>query len=332
MIKKPTVFVLGAGASIPYGYPSGETLVKEIIDELLVQSPLFNLCRELEFNEMEINHFAKALNYSGDKSIDAFIERNPQYIRLGKIVITLKLIEREDENNLFSTDKKNEKWYRDLVNKLKSKSIDTFQNNVSFLTFNYDRSFDHYLYVSIENSYEEIKNPNQCAEVVNRIPIIHLHGHIGKLPWQEGNGIKRPYRHDFGKLELLKRVIERPELDSMNISEARQAIHDLSSQIKIISEKDLDKDTGFQDAKKLLAEANNIYFLGFGYHDDNLRRLNISELSTAIKRNISGTTHGLGTAKKNHIKEITNGKIDLLKINNINSKIVEFLEESVDFE
>ncbi|WP_156096076.1 hypothetical protein [Methanobacterium sp. SMA-27] len=34
MIKTPTVFVLGAGASIPYGYPSGEKLREEICHEL----------------------------------------------------------------------------------------------------------------------------------------------------------------------------------------------------------------------------------------------------------------------------------------------------------
>ena len=155
-----------------------------------------------------------------------------------------------------------------------------------------------------------------------------MHGNIGKLPWQECDGIERLYGSNYDKLDMLKRLS--PGLESRVTSEARHAILDLSSQIKIISEAELDKDTGFQDARKLLAEANNIYFLGFGYHDDNLRRLNISELSTAIKRNISGTTYGLGTAKKNHIKDITKGKLDFSNI--YDYQIVDFLEEIVDFE
>jgi hypothetical protein len=119
------------------------------------------------------------------------------------------------------------------------------------------------------------------------------------------------------------------DFGGLDLSEARHFISDISDQIKIIHEKDLDNDSGFQEARKLLDKANNIYFLGFGYHDDNLRRLNMSELSSTIKRNIDGTSYGLGAAKRKHIKSITKGKIDLSENDD---KIIEFLKESVDFE
>lgn len=298
MIKKPTVCVLGAGASIPYGYLSGETLVTETVSELLYKdSLLFKLCRELEFTEREIIKFAETIRCSGDKSIDAFLERNSAFIELGKVVITLKLIEKEDERYLFSPG--DDKWYGDLVNELKSSSINVFDNKVSFLTFNYDRSFDHYLFVSIKNSYEEIKDDKQCAEIVNKIPIIHLPGQIGKLPWQDNNGIGRHYSKNFKGFDSLKRILSMGEgYSEAQLAETRDYIFNISKQIKIIHEKELDSDIGFQEAKRLLDNANNIYFLGFGYHDDNLRRLNISEISPSIKRNIDGTSYGLGAAKK----------------------------------
>ena len=34
MITKPTVLVLGAGASLPYSYPSGGDLVKDIVSKV----------------------------------------------------------------------------------------------------------------------------------------------------------------------------------------------------------------------------------------------------------------------------------------------------------
>jgi hypothetical protein len=74
MIKNPTVFILGAGASIPYNYPSGKTLVGVIITELLNTQTLYQLCSKLEFRESEIKEFANALKFSGDYSIDAFLE------------------------------------------------------------------------------------------------------------------------------------------------------------------------------------------------------------------------------------------------------------------
>jgi len=326
MIKKATVFVLGASASLPYGYPSGETLVTEIVDELQSKASLFELCRQLEFTERDIISFAESLNRSGDKSIDAFLERNAGFIRLGKIAITLKLIEKEDEDFLFSPG--DDKWYGHLVNELKSASVETFSNNVSFLTFNYDRSFDHYLFNSIMSSYEEIKDSAMCAEMVKKIPLIHLHGQIGKLPWQECQGIDRPYSKSTPSSDLLKRALL-AGVDWIDLSQARHFMFDISNQIKIIHEKELDNDSGFQEAKKLLSKANNIYFLGFGYHDDNLRRLNIAGLSPAVKRHIDGTSYGVGAAKKRHINSVTKGKINL---SDRNYKIIEFLKESVDFE
>ena len=330
MLKKPTVFILGAGASIPYGYPSGEDLVKEIVSELLGQGTLYKICREFEFTEPQIIDFAETLSRSGDKSIDAFLERNSEFIKLGKVVITLKLIERENENELFSDG--DDKWYRDVVNELKSSSVDSFDNNLSFLTFNYDRSFEHYLFLSLKNSYQEIKDDKKCAELVNSIPIIHLHGQIGKLPWQSDDGTGRQYSKSFKEIDFIKRILSRNvEYLGSQVAEARHYIFNISNQIKIIHEKELDSDIGFQEAKKLLQEANNIYFLGFGYHDDNLKRLNISQLSPAIKRNIDGTRYRLGTAKIKHIKSVTNGKINLYEIPST-YKIIDFLKERVDFE
>jgi len=327
LIKKPTVFILGAGASMPYDYPSGEALVNEIVSELLGQETLFHICRRLDFTELQINNFAEALRYSGDTSIDAFLERNSEFIKLGKVVITLKLIEKEDENFFFSPHE--DKWYGVVVNALKSSLVEDFDNNVSFLTFNYDRSFEHYLFLSIKNSYEKIKDENECVKIVNSIPIIHLHGQTGKLPWQSSKDcITREYSKNFKELDFIKSA-NNVEFHPTQFLQARENIFNISNQIKIIHEKELDSDVGFQEANKLLDSANNIYFLGFGYHDDNLKRLKISQISPRIKRNIDGTSCGIGAAKRKHICAVTNTKINLSEKN---YKIIEFLKERVDFE
>lgn len=343
MIKKPTVFILGAGASEPYNYPSGQGLVDilkfELSDENKHRS-LFQLCLGLgEFKEAEIIDFAKQLKLSDDDNIDAFLERNQDFVKLGKVAITLILIEREDTNALFSEAK--DKWYRDLVNKLKSNSPSNFKNNVAFLTFNYDRSFEHYLFVSIKHSYPI--SDKECAEMVKTIPIIHLHGHIGKLPWQTNDNEKgRPYNWNLSALDTIRKCSD-PQTDykmyAIDCSKAKHDIFRISEQIKIIYEAGLDDDTDFKNAHRLLSKAYRIYFLGFGYNDDNLRRLKIGDLSdievktptslSVTSRIIDGSSYGIGEAKRKHINSVTIGRINL---SNKNYKVLEFLKERVDFE
>lgn len=340
MINRATVFILGAGASIPYKYPSGKELVEEILEELLNRKMLFKLCVLMEFKEHDINKFAKALRCSGDSSIDAFLERNDEFIDLGKVVIHLTLVKREKTIELFSVG--DEKWYGDLVNELKTPTCEAFKDNkVSFLTFNYDRSFDHYLFTSVKHAYG-IKGDGECRRIVNSIPIIHLHGQIGKLPWQVNNeNIEsgREYDSGYRSLRILKDVAS-----LKTGSELREAISDIrreSKQIKIIHEKELDGDEGFKKAHTLLINAERIYFLGFGYNDENLRRLNIIELSDEIeqmlptgrsvgRRIIDGTSYGIGQAKKTHISSITRNKIKLSKTEDY--KVLKFIKEKVEFD
>ena len=69
MIKTETVLVLGAGASMPYGYPSGHTL-----RQMLIDPGLFNPLLEKQWFEQEdINAFCRIFMHSGMKSIDAFL-------------------------------------------------------------------------------------------------------------------------------------------------------------------------------------------------------------------------------------------------------------------
>jgi hypothetical protein len=335
MITKSTVFILGAGASFPYKYPLGEQLVREINEGLLKGNDLFLSCLALEFSKREIEEFNNALRFSGDSSIDAFLERNEEYLELGKVAIALSLFRRESTNELFSVG--DNKWYGDLVKELKSPLKIDFKNNVSFLTFNYDRSFDQYLFESIKNSYGI--SSKECKSLIEDIPIIHLHGQVGKLAWQ-GKGEKgRLYDKNFSALSLINdHSAPINKYSSYDRDNAVQYIrHEISGQIKIIHENELDSDSAFKDAQKLLKEAERVYFLGFGYNDENLRRLKIADLTKAVTtevasggsstttRIVEGTAHGIGTMKRGQIRSAY--KIELHK----QYKVKEFIKEIVDF-
>ena len=209
---------------------------------------------------------------------------------------------------------------------------------MSFLTFNYDRSFDQYLFASIKNSYG-ISNEECKSLLLENIPIIHLHGQVGKLPWQVKGNKGKPYDKTFSALSLIKdRSVSKDNYSAYDRERAVLYIrHEISGQITIIHENELDNDPAFKDAYKLLKDAERIYFLGFGYNNENLRRLKIADLSenitkevapgstTTVKRIIKGTAHGIGQVRINQISSAN--KIELSK----DYKVKEFIREKVDF-
>lgn len=146
MITKETVFILGAGASKPYGYPSGLDLVQIICDNLdknaindLQKNNFKTLC-SLGFTEQQLSQFRQDLRYSDTLSVDSFLEhRKKEYLELGKLAIAQALIPCEVTDNLFNTSHKS--WLKYLFNTLSNVPFDDFfENKISFLTFNYDRT------------------------------------------------------------------------------------------------------------------------------------------------------------------------------------------------
>ncbi|HEX9911894.1 MAG TPA: hypothetical protein VGB01_01450 [candidate division Zixibacteria bacterium] len=269
MITHPTVLVLGAGASIPYGFPSGLQLMNTIITKLDSNSPnnFIKSLKEFSIADDEIRTFRDDLINSNALSVDAFLEYRPEFLNLGKLAITLALIPLEEEHKLSDFTNRGESWYANLFNKLNA-SFDAFsENKLSIITFNYDRSIEHCLFKSMRSKYK--KSDGECAEKLSKLPMIHVHGRLGALPWQGEKGRAYSPRADLLKLEEIKNV---------------------SEQIVVIPEAE-DTSSEFEAAFRSMKIANFIYFLGFGYHEMNLRRLKTDELKSS---SIRGTGFRLG--------------------------------------
>lgn len=282
MIETPTVFVLGAGASIPYGYPSGEKLREEICHEL--EDPSHSYGRMLQrqgYSPNEILEFRNNFFYSGKSSIDAYLEHNKEFIDIGKLVIARSLIPHEDLDYLFQKvegrfqKRSNDKWYDYFYNRFDT-SFDEFDTNeFSVITFNYDRSFEQFLFTALKYSYN--KSDKECSDLLKKIPIVHVHGKLDDLDWQNPNG--RPYDANVESDELLKKSADG---------------------IKIIHE-NIDNSKSFKEAQKLLERSHKIQFLGFGYNKTNLERLKILNFTN---KTIQGTCVGLADAEKGYVTKL----------------------------
>jgi hypothetical protein len=271
MIKTKTLFILGAGASAPFDYPTGVELRNEILsrgyDTDIVKA--LNRCDDDKkpFFQ-EIKKFKEVFTGAGVYSIDSFLEHRTEFMDIGKIFIARMLITYEIDNNLRTTEKN---WYMYLFDRLKVSFGQLDQNNISFITFNYDRSLEQFLFESIKNQFG--RGSTECEEMMkNFFPIVHLYGQLDPLPWQGQNG------KEYSSTENL---IERLRAAPVNI--------------KLISnERDIEKSEEFQKAYKLIEWADRIFFLGFSFDKTNLERLNISLMN---QKEIIATSHGLEKTK-----------------------------------
>lgn len=109
----------------------------------------------------------------------------------------------------------------------------------------------------------------ECAEMLKTIPILHLHGDLGGLPYLDKERV-RAYN---------------PTLDKNNIDIA-------ASRIRIIHE--ATNDPIFNEAKEILQNSEVIRFLGFGYHPLNLERLGVVNTPPRIdSHKWGGSSYGL---------------------------------------
>jgi len=261
MITKPTVLILGAGASIPYGYPSGSRLVQDLYGYMGNSGWIIPLLQS-GVTENEIARFRNELYLSQQPSVDAFLEQRVEYVRIGKLSIALELLYLEDQDMLFKFETRNKGCYHYLFNQLNAGWDKFGENKLSIITFNYDRSLEHFLYTALKYTYN--KPDNSTCEMIQKIPIIHVHGWLGPLEWQESGG--RPYMKPFND-------IPQSSISAAQLQFAAEQILVLSEGKKATSE--------YNKAFDYLKDAQRIYFLGFGYHPQNMERLRLHELNCA---------------------------------------------------
>lgn len=281
MITSPTVLVLGAGASQPYGYPLGFGLKEKIILNQLNDSSV-QIYVQLGFKPDDVYVFKNELHRSPLTSVDAFLEQRPEFTKMGKIAIAKELIQYEEENNILTKFD----WYQYLFNKMNVRFEDFENNRIAFITFNYDRSFEHFLMMSLKSTYG--KTENECAKVLSKIPFIHVHGKLGSLPWEKVKSFTRDYSTLWDLNSLLQ----------------------TSEQIRIVHEEDPKRDAIFSKAFELLTMAERIYFLGFGFGELNVKRLRIGELNQNGKE-IKATAYQLENAEQEEVRALTGAKVEL---------------------
>lgn len=304
MIKEQTTFILGAGSNVEYGFPTGHALKKRICDLLEVGSLMYKILIECGFDSEKLKHFRNAFWGSPISTIDEYISLNPNFDKLAKYAICVALIPQE-EKSVFDGKNPSLSWYHKLFNfMLDGNNWENFsKNNVSFITFNYDRSLEYFFFKSLKNTYTELKL-DDLHRVMQSLNIIHVHGKIGNLSW-EGETDLREYNSNVDRVNLIK----------------------ASSSIITINESN-ESTKEYVQARKLIGNSKRVVFLGFGFHNTNIRRLNAN--TCLNEKEILGTAKGISQRRMKEILEfIPNSKVATLSdytcSNFMNQKIHQLL-------
>lgn len=339
MILKKTGLVLGAGASVDYEFPSGEELIQKIIkfccgkpnnSEVFNQTVLAlilhkyfqnNGSKKMAYECYEIvESFRVQLARANPRSIDDFIAYNTTigFDVIGKSCIVFVISEHESR----SISKLAEGWYRYLWNKIYDGNREGMKNtlkNLTIITFNYDRSLEHYLYGRMKNLFGMT---NQETEKLfnENVFIHHVYGQLGSFEWQKKNSLVNNY--EMIDLKIFKNKDINPESvefdhrvsfinslpqkiaeckDSKEINQRLEYLLKLTNEIKTYREVAGNPE---QVILEKFYNADIFFFLGFGYHKENLRCLNPQQ--RGVLKPFYGTTYGFGKAQIDEIqKDIT---------------------------
>jgi hypothetical protein len=255
MIWRKTVFVLGAGASYPYGFPTGEGLVNDIValasEEQTRDAFLYNDCVD-----RDVLQFAKDLADSDTPSVDSFLEHRPDFLKIGKLAICLSLIPKERDDSLSRDYRQGTSirgrmaWYQYLWNEMASPKGEFGKNQISFVTLNYDRSLERYFFLRLKAQHQYADN-EECFKELYQLSFVHVYGSLG-----DDRFIEDPFNRREPSVHEVRRSADRLRI-----------IHEETTEAQYLSE-----------AVALLHEAEVICFLGYGFHGLNNQRLTLTKM------------------------------------------------------
>lgn len=303
MRSRPTVLVLGAGASKEFGLPLGAELKGQIARDLDIKyeygvrlisgsheiaEALQRLVRQENGRDGNINlHRDCAVKISGamrlSGSIDEYAERHRDNSRVAdcaKLAISKAIIEAERRSKLFQNPRNprqdlisdaSESWLayllRDLTRGLTTPDLKRAFDNIYIINFNYDRCVEQFIFLWLQQVYG--LDQGQSAEIAGELKIFHPYGHLGALPHQNPSS-HIPFGGEYNSLYLVNmangiRTYSEATEESLELSVARQS----------------------------LAMAEKIVFLGFAFHTQNMDLIRVPKGTLRSSLRCYATTWGI---------------------------------------
>jgi hypothetical protein len=248
------VLVLGAGASQPYGLLLGEALKCRVA---IRTREMYDLKRNSAYDPDELKKFEHAVWRNKLKTMDEFLEDHPRFLDIGARLVADVIASYETDKGLFEGLPD---WYTALFNELRLQEKGPDLSRLAVVTFNYDRSLEHFIADSIKHNCPESKQLS-ARDMWNKVKIVHAHGSLGEYP-----------AVGYGQV-----------LDNEGFELAAKGLIMLTDK--------RDQSASFKEAQQLVGQADKIVFIGFGYHKRTLDSLFPNESFKG--KEIYGTCYGM---------------------------------------
>lgn len=296
VLNEQTVFIVGAGASVEVGLPSGVQLTETIAklldfeweldqltngDHLVCEALKENSRRELRSGGWDITADVAASRricsaMTEAMSIDNYIEahaKNRHTVLCGKLAIARAIREAERKSLLWVDHRQgaafdpggiSDTWYQkfwQLIHQgVSAANVGRIFSGFTIISFNYDRCIQQRLFHGLKSYYH--LTDEQALAALRKLDILYPYGSLGD------------YSNEtvFGQ-----------EVDPTRLLE-------IASHLRTFSERMLDDECG-EAMKRAVTNASKIVFLGFAFHPQNMRL--ISTPPTSVGKRIYATAHGI---------------------------------------
>lgn len=323
-----TTIVLGAGASSEVGLPVGSAL-KTRIASLLDITYEHGFRRTT--GSAEIDHaFRLIAQQSGSNDINPYLcaswrirDGMPQAISIdnyldahvddelmvlsGKLGIAQSILEvessssicldRREAQSMLDFSRLTDTWYNKFVQllteNLRAQDLSESLSNLTVISFNYDRCFEHFLYLALQNYYRI--DADAAAEALSNLQIFHPYGSVGSLPWQ-----RQELPVEYGSQIYSDTLIQ------------------ISERIRTFTEGTDPESSEIIAIRRSVASCDRLIFLGFAYHPMNMELLSTnSETSPTASY---GTALGLSRPDceilSREIRQLVGTEIERVELRN----------------
>jgi hypothetical protein len=330
---QPTVFILGAGASWHYGYPTGEELVRKARVKAGILANYYEYSakngnpsvpkfirhlgedtRSQWQNAHQISlRMQRGLDVANPLVIDYFLGLNPELQDIGRLLIAWTILECEHKSgrhrtniNRHAAQEIEDDWCRFVTHKLTLGCLDSddlLRNKVSFVTFNYDGSLERRLGDSLRQI--QILQEEDIKKFLSGTRIVHVYGRIGHISHHSLNWSIQDV-NPFTIGDFNARATYHGDICTL-----LENIYGAATDIRVIDPHNKGSDADIISiARRQIAEAQRVFILGYGFDESNNERLMlVQNLKAAPKKRVYFTNFDNNANVNKRVSQLLTGNI-----------------------